>query len=383
MKILHSADWHLGRVYHGMSLLEDQAHVLAQFVVCVRNRKPDVVVIAGDIYDRAIPPSEAIRLLDETLTRVVIELGVPVILIAGNHDGPERLGFGSRLLEAAGLTVRGNISADCAPVVIKDAHGSVAIYPLPYAEPAVVKSTLGIEDVTDHHQSLKMQLDRVRASHDPDHRSIVVSHAFVQGCSVSDSERQLSVGGTGSVGMDVFNGFNYVALGHLHRPQSLDGQRIHYAGSLMKYSFAEVDHNKSASLVDLDAQGNVSIEFIELKPRRDLRIITGLLEDLVAQGLEDHRRDDFILARLTDHGAILDSMGKLRSAYPNALSIERIEHEAGSGIANTNDHRKIGTDALFASFYKEMTGLELQNDALAMLNSQITAIESAAREISQ
>ena len=329
------------------------------------------------------PPSEAIRLLDETLTRIVIDLGVPVILIAGNHDGPERLGFGSRLLEAAGLTVRGNLSADCAPVVIKDTHGSVAIYPLPYAEPAVVKSTLGIEDVIDHHQSLKMQLNRVRASHDSSHRSIVVSHAFVQGCSVSDSERQLSVGGSGSVGVDVFDGFNYVALGHLHRPQSLDGQRIHYAGSLMKYSFAEVDHNKSASLVDMDAQGNVSIEFIELKPRRDLRIITGLLEELVAQGLEDQRRDDFILARLTDHGAILDSMGKLRSAYPNALSIERIEHEAGSGIANTNDHRKIETDALFASFYKEMTGLELQNDALAMLNSQITAIESAAREISQ
>ena len=383
MRILHSADWHLGRVYHGVSLLEDQAHVLAQFVECVRDKKPDVVVISGDVYDRAIPPSEAIRLLDETLTCIVIKQGVPVILIAGNHDGPERLGFGSRLLEAAGLTVRGNLTADCTPVLLNDAHGTVAIYPLPYAEPAVVKSILGNEDVADHHQSLKVQLDRVRASHNAETRSIVVAHAFVQGCSVSDSERQLSVGGTGSVGAEVFDGFNYVALGHLHRPQSMDGQRIHYAGSLMKYSFAEVDQNKSASLITMDAKGNVAIEFLELKPKRDLRIVTGLLEEIVAKGLEDERRDDFILARLTDHGAILDSMGKLRSAYPNALSIERIENEAGSGIANANDHRKIGTDALFASFYKEMTGLELENEALEMLSTQITAIEKASREITQ
>lgn len=381
MKILHSADWHLGRVFHNVALLEDQAYILQQFIECVRERKPDVVVIAGDIYDRSVPSSDAVSLLDDTLTKIVIELKVPVIIIAGNHDSAERLSFGSRLLESAGLTVRGPLTSSCNPVLIKDSHGTVAIYPVPYSEPPLVRAAFSDDELKDHHQCLDAQLTLIRNGHNANHRSVVVAHAFVQGGSVTESERPLSVvGGSGVVGLEVFDGFNYVALGHLHRHQSMAGQRVSYAGSLMKYSFAEASHDKSLSLVDIDAEGNVEIETIPLKPIRDLRIISGSLEEIITGAANDSRKDDFILARLTNQGAILDAMGKLRTAYPNALAIERTQYTSGDGSVEARDHRKVSTDELFTSFFKEMTGSELSSEAQQILHKEIAHLEMNNRE---
>lgn len=381
LKILHSADWHLGRVFHNVALLEDQAHMLQQFIECVGDRKPDAVIIAGDIYDRSIPPSDAVSLLDDTLTKIVIGLKVPVIIIAGNHDSAERLSFGSRLLQSVGLTVRGPLSSDCDPVLFEDGHGTVAIYPVPYSEPPLVRAALNDNELKDHHQCLNAQLTRIRNNHNANFRSVVVAHAFVQGGKVSESERPLSVvGGSGAVGLDVFDGFNYVALGHLHRHQSMDGQRVNYSGSLMKYSFAEASHEKSLSLVNIDGFGNVEIEPITLKPKRDLRIITGSLEDIIAGAVNDLQTEDFILARLTNQGAILDAMGKLRTAYPNALAIERIQQTSGGGVSDARDHRKISTDALFSSFYKEMTGTDLSSEVQQILHKEIAHIEMTNRE---
>lgn len=381
MKILHSADWHLGRVFHNVALLEDQAYILKQFIECVRDRKPDVVVIAGDVYDRSVPSSDAISLLDDTLTQIVIELKVPVIIIAGNHDSPERLSFGSRLLESAGLTVRGPLTTDCNPVLIEDNHGTVAIYPVPYSEPPVVRAAFKDDNLKDHHQCLDAQLTLIRNGHNENYRSVIVAHAFVQGGSVTESERPLSVvGGSGVVGLEVFDGFNYVALGHLHRHQSMAGKRVSYAGSLMKYSFAEAAHEKSLSLVDIDSEGNVEIEPITLKPKRDLRIISGSLEEIISGAAKDPHKEDFILARLTNQGAILEAMGKLRTAYPNALAIERTQHARGDGTVEAHDHRKISTDELFSSFFKEMTGSELSGESQQILHKEIAHIEVNNRE---
>lgn len=383
MRFLHTSDWHLGRIYHGMSLLEDQAVVLDRFVALVRDCRPDAVLIAGDVYDRSVPPADAVRLLDETLTRIVVGAGVPVVLIAGNHDGPDRLGFGSRLLGQAGLTVRGATEDSVEPVLFQDRHGQIAVYPLPYAEPALVKSLLQDESANDHHGALKAQMARVRARHDAARRSIVVAHAFVQGGSVSESERPLTVGGSGSVGADVFDGVDFVALGHLHRPQAVGGDRIHYSGSLLKYSFAETGQPKSVSLVELDGNGSVAIERIALKPMRDLRVVEGRLAELVAAGMTDPNRGDLILARLTDEGALLDAMTRLRTAYPNALAIERLQF-AGSigGLEGGRDHRKIGMQQLFAGFFEAMTDRKLSAEAEALLAKEIEAIERSEREAS-
>ena len=382
MRFLHTADWHLGRVYHNLSLLDDQAHLLDQFVDLVRKTKPNAVIIAGDIYDRAVPPAEAVRLLDETLTRIVIGEKTPVILIAGNHDSPDRMGFGSRLLADAGLIVRGVPLAEVVPVILSDEYGEVAIYPLPYAEPSMMRQLFSDEKITDHQTGLLAQMDQLRAAHQKGRRAVVVAHAFVQGGSVSESERSLSVGGTGSVDTNVFADMHYVALGHLHRPQTVGAPHIHYSGSLMKYSFNEADQPKSISLVDLDGEGRVSIERIALNPRRDLRILDGCLQDLIDAGATDAGRDDYIMAKLTDTGALFDAMSKLRTAYPNALTIERIGSMGNAvGLDSGQDHRKVGIQELFSGFYQDMTGSALDAEAMNLLASEIAAIDLAEREV--
>ncbi|MFC4158761.1 exonuclease SbcCD subunit D [Chitinimonas lacunae] len=382
MKMIHSADWHLGRVYHGVSLLDDQRYLLDQFVDLVRDEKPDVVLIAGDVYDRSVPPAEAVRLLDEVLTRIVIGLRVPVVMIAGNHDGPDRLGFGARLLEAAGLTVRGGVDATVAPVVLADRHGEVAIYPLPYAEPALLRRQFGDVSLADHQRAIAAQLDRIRAQHEPGRRSVVLAHAFVAGGAESESERPLSVGGSGAVGPEVFAGFDYVALGHLHRCQSVGSEPIHYSGSLLKYSFSEVDQVKSVSVVELDGTGALALRRVQLSPRRDLRVISGSLSELLARAATDPGRDDYLLARLDDTGALLDAMGRLRAAYPNALAIERPRLNGSAGVGPGADHRQIGIAELFQGFYHDMTGVALDDCASGFLQAEIEAMEGTVREVS-
>ena len=379
MRFLHSADWHLGRVYHGVSLLDDQAHVLQQFVRIAADTRPDAILLAGDIYDRSVPPAEAVRLLDLVLSELILDLKIPVVMIAGNHDGPDRLAFGSGLLQRAGLTVRGPVEMDAAPLVLRDAHGEVAVYALPYAEPALVRSASGDDTIADHHAALAAQTAAVRAAHLPGRRAVVVAHVFVQGGAESESERPLSVGGTGAVGAGVFDGFDYVALGHLHRPQAIGGGRIQYSGSLLKYSFAEADHAKSVNLVELDAEGNCTVERIPLVPRRDLRILEGELAALVAAAATDPARDDYVLARLTDHGALLDAMGKLRSAYPNALAIERPALIGDGPGRATADHRRTRIQDLFASFHEETTGVALEPAAQAALDRVVERLEQEAR----
>ena len=424
MRFLHSADWHLGRVYHGVSLLEDQAHVLQQFVRIAADTRPDAILLAGDIYDRSVPPAEAVRLLDLVLSELILELKIPVVMIAGNHDGPDRLAFGSGLLQRAGLTVRGPVEMDAMPLVLRDAHGEVEIHALPYAEPALVRSASGDDAIADHHAALAAQTAAVRAAQVPGRRTVVVAHAFVQGGAESESERPLSVGGTGAVGVGVFDGFDYVALGHLHRPQAIGTKRggegaagvggpdaawahrsadaadaadaanvanaakaaapwrsarIQYSGSLLKYSFAEADHGKSVNLVELDAEGNCTVERIPLVPRRDLRILEGELAALVAAAATDPARDDYVLARLTDHGALLDAMGKLRAAYPNALAIERPTLTGDGPGRATADHRRTRIQDLFASFHEQTTGVALEPAAQAALDRVVDRLEQEAR----
>lgn len=356
MRILHTSDWHLGRQFHNVSLLDDQRHVLRQIIDIVRDRKVDVVLVAGDVYDRSVPPAAAVELLDDTIHRICAELKVPMILLAGNHDGPRRLGFAARQLAGAGLHVAGPLWSVPRPVVLKGATGEVAFYPIPYADPATVREIHGAE-VADHDSALAYLLGRVRADNGPARPCVVLAHCFLAGSEPSESERPLSLGGADAVSPEHFRNFSYAALGHLHGPQWRGAEHIRYSGSPLKYSFSEERQRKSVTLVDLDESSKAAIELIPLTPRHDLRSLEGSLAELLAAGVNDPGKEDYLLARLTDTHAILDPMGKLRAVYPNVLHLERPGLMArGETLQVNRDRLKQGELAMFEDFFEQVTG---------------------------
>jgi len=367
MRILHTSDWHLGRLLHGLHMTEDQAYVLEQVVELAGDTRPDVVILAGDIYDRAVPPPDAVTLLDHVLSRLVLEVGVRVILTSGNHDSPDRLEFGSSIMEGPGLHISARLKGDIHPVIIEDDDGPVYFYPLPYAEPALARARLGLETISDHQTAMDALVGRIRESRPRDVRSVLIAHAFVAGGTESESERPLSVGGAGTVEASCFEGFDYVALGHLHRPQRAGDKRIQYSGSLLKYSFSETNQEKSVKLIDLDGSGRCDVETLPLTPRHDVRTISGYLEDLLSNPEKGPGREDYLSVTLLDTGALYDPIGKLREVYPNVLHITpRTQQAKDRAGRSAIDHRKMTDNELFAAFYLEVTGEALtaeQRDA--------------------
>ena len=363
MRFIHTGDWHLGRSFYNTSLIEDQGYVLDQFVACVQDRKPDLVLIAGDVYDRAVPPTDAIQLLDETLSRLILGARVPVILIAGNHDNPHRLQFGARLMESLRLYIHGTLANSTSFIQMYDDAGPVCFYALPYAEPPEMREHLADTPIHDDatRGSVRAWIQAIQSTRPTGARTVLTTHAFVQGGEASDSERPLFVGGTGAIPAQIFQGFDYVALGHLHRSQSIAGAPIHYAGSLLKYSFSEAAHTKSIHWVELDATGNCRIEKIPLTPKRDVRCVEGYLADLIKTPVGN--RDDFIQFKLRDQRAILDVMGKLREQYPNALDIDRTSalDQARLEIRHPN-LRQADVVGLFDDFFLQATGNALTAD---------------------
>jgi exonuclease SbcD len=377
-RFLHTADWHLGRIFFNVSLLEDQAHALDQLIDIARDTRADALVVAGDVYDRAVPPADAVRLLDETLRRAALDLELAVILIAGNHDSAGRLGFGAALMEDRRCFLRGPLGADTRPIEIAGRDGAARFHPLPYAEPAEVREHLGETDLHSHDAALGALVRRLGPLPD-DLPNIAVGHCFVTGGAVSDSERPLSVGGAGQVTAAHFAAFDYTALGHLHRPQAA-GERVHYSGSLLKYSFDEASHAKSVTLVEL-GDGGVRTERIPLTPRRDLRIVEGHLADLLRGPAAGESADDDLLFRLLDTGALLDPMGRLREVYPNALHLERPNLEqAGDGRGPSREQLARGDEALFADFFREVTGQALAPAQQAVLHEVLETLGRQERE---
>ncbi len=381
MRFIHTADWHLGRIFFQVHLTEDQAYVLDQLVELTKETRCDAVVIAGDVYDRAVPPPDAIRLLDEVLCRLVLDLGVSVILIAGNHDSPERLGFGSRLMAEKGLHLFGTPAHDQPRVTLHDAAGPVHFYPLPFAEPATVGPMLELGAGRDHGSVMCALTDRIRGIHPQGERSVVVAHAFVVGGSATDSERPLSVGGSDRVDRACFGGFDYVALGHLHSPQNAGSGSIAYSGSLLKLSFSEAGQAKSVNVVDMDARGNCRVERVTLNARRDVRKVRGLLHELLESPVSAETRDDYVMVTLLDTHAILDPMGKLRPVFPNVLHVEIARlSEAGLRDRSQPDLRKLNDLDLFTSFFQEATGEPLSTEQAAAYESVVQELRRRERE---
>jgi exonuclease SbcD len=381
MKIIHTSDWHLGRQFHNVSLLDDQKYVLDQVVEITKDFGAEVVVISGDVYDRSVPPAEAVALLDETLHRLTSEADAAIVMIAGNHDGAIRLAQGSREMEASRVFVSGPLTKSYEPVIVDDGHGPVYFCVLPYADPTEVRIEMGSEEIRTHGDAIdamgKRMLDQVPEGT----RSVAIAHCWVEGGTSSESERPLTVGGTGQVDAKCFEGFNYTALGHLHRPQTVNDQ-IRYAGSLLKYSFSEIDHVKSIDLVELAADGSVSYERTPLIPRRELRLVEGLLDDVIIGAEDDPASDDYLLVRLSDEGAILDAMGQLRQVYPNTLHIERpgLLFAEGS-VAGVKDHRQRSELDLFKDFYRQIRNQELSTEQEAVISNVVEEVRQAEREV--
>jgi exonuclease SbcD len=381
-RFIHTADWHLGRLLAGMRLTDDQAFALDGLVELVRDTRPDAVLVSGDVYDRAVPPPEAVELLDDTLTRLA-ETGAAIVLIAGNHDSPERIGFGSRLLARSGVHVAGPVGPETLSVLIEAEDGPVRVWMLPYADPALIRCALQDDALRGHDEAVGAMIDRVCARFAPGERNVLVGHEFVAGgIETTDSERPLTVGGTAQVARERFKGFDYVALGHLHRPQSVGGASVRYAGSLLKYSVAEVGHAKSVSLTDLGAAGaQPGIEEVALPVRRDVRCVSGTLAELVGIA-PTSGRDDYVQALLTDTGPLFDPMAELRSVYPNCIGFTRasaLALGAPDGRTGVEALQTMDVVSLFGGFFESVMGEPIKDEERAEFIEVVDGASSLER----
>ncbi len=322
MRLLHTSDWHVGRSLHGTDLLREQEAVLGGLARVVADEGVDVVVVAGDVYDRAVPSADATAVLDRVVERLR-RAGAAVVLTPGNHDSARRLGTFSGLLAAAGLHVRATTAGLDEPVLLADEHGEVAIYGLPYLEPEITRDELGVGGARSHEAVLTAAMERVRADLflRPGTRSVVLAHAFVGGGLPSESERDISVGGVDRVPVPVFDGVDYVALGHLHRPQTLT-ERLRYSGSPLAYSFGEAGQQKQVWLVDLDASGLAGVRAVPLPVPRPLVVLTGTLDELLGDPAHAAAEEAFVSARLTDAVRPADPMRRLQARFPYCAHLE-------------------------------------------------------------
>ena len=354
MRFLHTADWHLGRIFYGQYLTDDQAHVLEhQFFTILKEEKIDGILLAGDVFDRAVPPIEAIELWDSIITRLAMDYKIPLFVVSGNHDGAERLEVGRSMLSESGIHIWGSPHHALQPFEFEGFDGRVAICPMPFSEPRRIGDALGLNsseskpvdtDMTDDtlfsYVDDKDQEAVVLNLHNYDQmyqawsdylykqvpnrmRSIAISHAFVMGGEVGGSERTLSVGGSEQVNPRVFKDFHYTALGHLHGPQRMGADQIRYSGSPLKYSFDEHGQKKSFTIIDMDTNGKVDISTIPVEAKRDVVILEGYFEDLLNNtALQTKHKDDYVQARLLDTMPIMDGMAKLRQVYHRCMTIE-------------------------------------------------------------
>jgi len=367
MKIFHTADWHLGKLVQGVYMTEDQAAVLEQFIEDVKREQPDAVIIAGDLYDRAIPPTEAVDLLNKTLERLVLELEVPVLAIAGNHDSPDRIDFAVKLMERNQLYMSGQLRIPIEPVVLQDAEGEVHFYLIPYADPSIVRYLLGQDDIRSHQEAMEAIVKHIVERWDPNTRHVLVGHAFVTAYgeaenNTSDAERPLSIGGAEYVSAQLLEAFDYVALGHLHQAHHVGLEHVRYSGSPLKYSISEEKHNKGYLVVEI-GKNEVSIEKVPLSARRDMRRVVGSMAEI-----ERHERsEDYVYVTLADENPVLFPMEKIRTVYPNAMHVERITQRLVNGAvdeeqAATIVKQELKPLELFRAFYQEVRGVELSVD---------------------
>lgn len=380
MRFLHTSDWHLGRIFHGLHLLEDQRAALDQIITLAREYKVDALLVAGDIYDRAVPPTEAVNLLDETLRRLVVDLKLPVILIAGNHDNPDRLNFGRTLFAARQLYIIGPVAAHTPPVVLEDGYGPVYFAPLPYCEPLTATELSG-EKKSTHEAALQWQVEQMLQQIPAGARKVALAHVFLTGARTTpDSERPPAAGGATTVSIDCFKDFNYTALGHLHACQN-NSPTVRYSGSLLKYSFAEASQKKAVHIVDLDGEGKVSVETIPLTAPHELAVLKGTFRDLLEAPRTDHL-SDYLQIVLTDPTPVLDAKHRLEQVYPQILQLgyERLQPREMEE-QDTARRKGLSTDDLFQSFFREVQGRDMTDEEKKLFRQVVNEEDTEGRNV--
>lgn len=338
MRILHTSDWHLGRSFHGVGMLEAQRAFLSQLLETVRSSRVDAVLISGDVYDRALPGVDVVRLLDEALAGITAA-GARVILTSGNHDSAARLGFGGRIFEQGGVHLRTGIESITSPVLLQDGPATVAVYGIPYLEPRLAAPELGADIQPSHAGVLGEALRRIRedtAQREAEGAPVlplVMAHTFASGGITSDSERDLSVGGVGAVPLDLFTGFTYAALGHLHGRQEL-APNVWYSGSPLPYSFSEARQSKGGLLVEIGSAGLVSVTPVPWDAPKRLEVLRGTLDGLLADPALNAAEDAWCQVTLTDNDRPAKAMERIRSRFPGTLVLA---FEPASGTRGVNE----------------------------------------------
>ena len=373
MKILHLSDLHLGKRVNEFSMIEDQEYILQRILEIVDEQRPDAIVMAGDIYDKSVPSAEAVTLFDEFLSRLSSR-NSKVFIISGNHDSPERLAFASRLIAKSGIYLSPVYRGKVEPVVLTDEYGEIAFYMLPFIKPAHVRRFFPEEEIDTYTDALRAAIAGMEI--DQNRRNVLVTHQFVTGATRSESE-EISVGGTDNVDASVFEGFDYVALGHIHGPQNIGSERIRYCGTPLKYSFSEAKHKKSVTVVTLREKGSLDLSFIPLIPRKDMREIKGSYAELTAKSYyEGMNREDYLHITLTDEEDIPEGMARLRVIYPNLM---KLDYDNTRTRSSTKVESGAGAEAyspleLFGRLY------ELQNGSRPS-EEQEAFLEKLAEEI--
>ena len=384
MRIFHMGDWHIGKLVNGFYMTEDQEYILEELCKAIEEKNPDVLLIAGDLYDRSVPPVQAVELLNRYLRKIVKDLNTKIIAIAGNHDSNERIEFASSLLCDSGLYIYGNLKKNIEKITLEDEHGKVNFYPIPYADVPVVRELFKDDNIKNYDLAMAKIMEEIDKDFNVNERNIAIAHGYitkvneegVEKLEESESEKPLSIGGTDFINYNHFEKFNYTALGHLHGPQKVGCEKIRYSGSLMKYSFSEVTQRKGITVVDIDKNGEVNIEIYDLKQRRDFRVKKGTLEELL-KDYKNENNEDYIKVILEDKGEILDPMAKLRAVYPNVMELIREEKlsKRSNNEVLANDIKKKSKVDLFKNFYSEIIGEEVTSEEIEIMEKIISKAE--------
>lgn len=373
MKFLHCGDLHIGKLVNGFSMIEDQRYILNEILKIVDDEKPEGVIIAGDVYDKPVPSAEAVVLYDEFIFQLANKK-VKTFIISGNHDSAERLACGSRLMSNGGTYISKAYDGTCQPVVMHDSYGEINIYLLPFVKPIHVRSKFTDEEIRTYEDGVKLAIKHMKV--DTDKRNILVTHQFVAGSERSDSE-EMSVGGTDNIGVEVFNDFDYVALGHIHKPQKIGRETMRYSGSPLKYSFSEANHKKSVTVVELEEKGSVKVKTVELKPKRDLVEIRGAYNEIVEKSYyKELNTDDYFHITLTDEDEIFDVLNKLRVIYKNIMKLDydNKRTKQSETLNISQNYEKKSPLEWVGDFYENRNNQELNAEQETFLKSLIEKI---------
>ncbi len=371
MRIMHLSDLHIGKRVNEFSMLEDQAYILKKIIKIIDEQHVETIIIAGDVYDKPLPSAEAVELFDEFLVSLA-KRKLNVLVISGNHDSPERIAFGGRLMEASGIHMSRVYHGEVKPIKLQDEIGEINFYLLPFIKPANVRRYYPEAKIESYTDAIRIAIENMQLN--LNERNILVTHQFVSGAMTSDSE-ELSVGGSDNVDASVFKDFDYVALGHIHRPQKCGSEYIRYSGTPLKYSFSEANHQKSVTIIDFKAKDDIELSFIPLVPKRDLVELKGTYEQLTLKSFYENTtyNEDYVHITLTDEEDIPDVISKLRVIYHNIMKLD-YDNLRTRSLAKLNNIENVENKTPlehFATFYETQNGQAMSDEQLAYMQTLI------------